>query len=242
MIKPWNRSIPAGDGAVLLEFTDVLSPQVNRMVHRAARTINVARPAGVWGIVPSYTTLLVEFDPFSISLTDAIEWLEGLDIEESDEPSRLFEIPVCYGGEFGPDLGDVSARLNLPVSSVIEFHSAHPYFIYCLGFSPGFPLCGVLPEALRVPRRASPRPAVPAGSVAIAAAQTGVYPTQSPGGWNIIGRTPAQLFFIDREPPTLYNPGDQIQFRSVSVDEFHALVDAQRAGQEVVKEVPRATP
>ena len=237
----WKDAIPAGDGAILLDFGDSLDPVVNRAVHQVAVVLKKCRKPGIWGIVPAYTTLLIEFDPIQMTTAGVIALLDQLNVEGvSDLPSRTFEIPVCYEGGLGPDLDDVASRLGTSIQSIIERHTGRSYQIYCIGFSPGFPLCGVLPENLRVPRRESPRTMVPSGSVAIAGFQTGVYPTASPGGWHILGRTPARLFVLHRDPPILYRPGDYIRFRAIDPKEFRELESRVKERQEIIREVPHA--
>lgn len=228
---------PAGDGGLLIEFGDRIDPVINRAVHQMARAITHAHIPGVWGIVPAFSTLLVEFDPFVTTVEQLQALIPELPLEASAEKARCFDIPVCYGGDFGEDLPGVAERLGLHPQEVIEQHTAHPYQVYCIGFSPGFPLCGILPERLRLPRRSSPRTAVPAGSVAIAGSQTGIYPMSSPGGWHLLGRTPARLFAWDRNPPVRYQPGDLLRFRSIEPAEFAALEAQVLVGIDVIAEV-----
>ena len=151
--------------------------------------------------------------------------LESVSVEadELHAPARIVEIPVCYGGEYGPDIGDVAARAGLGEGAVAARHAAASYRVAMLGFSPGFPFLLGLPPELACPRRDTPRASVPAGSVGIAGAQTGVYPLESPGGWRIIGRTPLALFDVLREPPALLQPGDRVRFVAISSDEFERM-------------------
>jgi KipI family sensor histidine kinase inhibitor len=139
---------------------------------------------------------------------------------------RVVEVPVCYGGEFGPDLEEVAATCGLAVAEAIALHGASPHVVYMLGFAPGFPYIGGLDPRLAVPRRATPRAKVPAGSVAIARDQTSIYPNESPGGWNLIGRTPVALFDMNADPPCLLQPGDRVRFVAVSARQYDAI--AQR--------------
>ena len=241
MGTPWSRVIPAGDGAILLEFGHHIDEDINRFVHQTADFVRALDIEGVWGIVPAFTTLLIEFDPRIVAMGDIVLRLEEPHEDRDQEPPRLFEIPVRYGEEMGPDLMAVADYAGMSPEAVIQQHSAATYRIYCLGFSPGFPLCGVVPEKLRMPRRASPRPVVPAGSVAIAGAQTGVYPMESPGGWNIIGRTPAHLFDWTKVPTVPFAPGDAIRFVPVSEDQYRVLAIEAQEGRQVIREVPHAT-
>ena len=241
MAKPlWHEAFRAGDGAILLEFGQEIEPRINRLVHRVGAAVRSAAIPGVWGIVPAYTTLLVEYDPVTTNGDRVLSLLEELSIEDDSRNPKSFVLPVLYGGEAGPDLPVVAETLGLTPEEVIRQHTASPYLIYCLGFSPGFPLCGILPAALRLQRRASPRTVVPAGSVAIAGSQTGVYPTETPGGWHLLGKTPAQLFDLHREPPIFYQPGDSLWFRAVDSEEFAHLTELALAGHTVVEEVPYA--
>ncbi len=227
----------AGDAALLMEFGDMPDPKTNRAVHQTARAVTQAAIPGVWGVVPAYTTLLVEFDPGTIGAMALKERLLTLEIDDLAEKPRCFEIPTAYGGEFGLDFDEVAAKLALAPEDLIAEHVRHRYQIYCLGFSPGFPLAGLLPESLRLPRRASPRTQVPPGTVAIAGFQTGVYPSESPGGWHLIGRTPARLFYRDREPPVLYAPGDFLCFRPIDAEEYRHLAEISVQGEWVIREV-----
>ncbi len=236
----WQQALWAGDGAIVLKFGQLIDPDVNRLVHRVGTAVRSADIPGVWGIVPAYTTLLVEYDPVATSGERVLSIIEKLPVEEDNRLPRTFVVPVLYGGEGGADLLYAANTLGLAPEQVIRQHTASPYLIYCLGFSPGFPLCGTLASELQLPRRSSPRTVVPAGSVAIAGAQTGVYPTETPGGWHLLGRTPVQLFDIQRDPPILYQPGDYLWFRAVDDDEFIHLKDLVLTGHEVVKEVPYA--
>ena len=135
-------------------------------------------------------------------------------------PPRLVEIPVCYGGELGPDLDDVARQHQITAQDVIDLHSGAVYLVYMVGFMPGFAYMGGLPAQLATPRRATPRTAVPAGTVGIGGSQTGVYPLESPGGWNLIGRTPVKVFEIAREPATLLTTGDRARFVPISARDF----------------------
>lgn len=233
----WTQVRVAGDSALLLEFGERVDPQTSQAVHQTAQAVKAAAIDGIWGLIPAFTTLLIEIDPLVTSVEQVQDQLESLVIGDEHQRSRTFEVPVCYGGEWGEDLEWVAAQLHCTPDEVVRMHSDRPYYIYCLGFAPGFPLCGLLPDALRLPRRASPRVRVPAGSVAIAGIQTGVYPLASPGGWHVLGRTPARLFHWDREPFVRYRPGDWLIFRAIDRDEY-ARVQAQvTAGADGLVEI-----
>lgn len=193
---------------------------------RLLRLLESAPIAGLRNIQPAYTSLLLTFDQ---SLLDHAQ-LEAAVRERAERsatlsapPSQIVEIPVCYGGEFGPDLEPVAAARSLSRERVIKLHTSRTYHAYFLGFAPGFAYLGDLPFELVMPRLSTPRKSVPAGSVAIAGAQTGIYPFATPGGWRLLGRTPLAMFRPDREPMGLIAIGDQVRFRAITREEFRAL-------------------
>jgi inhibitor of KinA len=143
-------------------------------------------------------------------------------------PARTVDIPVCYGGEFGPDLAEVAARNGLSAEEVIRIHASAEYLVYMIGFAPGFPYLGGMSGRIAAPRRSTPRLAIPAGSVGIAGEQTGVYPLETPGGWQLIGRTPIALFLPVRSPPSLLRAGDKVRFRPISRMEYEQWEDGAR--------------
>lgn len=229
---PWTRALPAGDAAVLLEFGTTIDPVTNAAVHRVFRALAADPPAGVTGLIPAYATLLVEFDPRLTTRARILAELAERPYGGDPPPPRRVVLPVLYGGEGGPDLEDVARRAGLSPDEVVRLHAGRDYRIYCVGFSPGFPLSGIVPEAIQVPRRASPRTRVPRGSVAIAGQQTGVYPADSPGGWHLLGRTPVPLFDLARTPPVPYQAGDLIRFRPVDAATYADLA-ARWAAREL---------
>jgi inhibitor of KinA len=218
---------PMGDAAVVLEIGSAIDDPTLARVTAVARAIAAHRPAGVVDIVPAFGSVTVFYDPpRSAGYDDLAAELLRLAVGSGQvgplAASRLVEIPVCYGGEFGPDLGVVSAHAGLTPEEVIALHSGPEYRVHAIGFSPGFPYLGGLPSRLHTPRRATPRPQVPAGSVGIGSAQTGVYPVASPGGWHLIGRTPRALFRLHKSPPALLMTGDRVKFRPITPEEFAA--------------------
>lgn len=216
-----------GDRGVIVEYGDEISPEINIKIRTMAAAINEEKPAGIVEVIPTYRSLLIVYDPLATdlkSLEDALQFMEGrLDQLEIPLP-RTVEIPVSYGGDFGPDIEFVAQAHNLTVEDVIRIHSRALYQIYMIGFTPGFPFLGGLPEDLKTPRLETPRPLVPAGSVGIANNQTGVYPIDSPGGWRLIGRTPLSLFNPSRENPFLYRAGDMIRFVRISQEEYNRIL------------------
>ena len=233
---PWRRALPAGDAAVLLEFGDCIAEDINEEVQRFARVLFKAGIPGVRDIVPTYASVLVAYDPFAWEHETLIEMLASLPLTNGQGPQRRCHvIPVLYGGDAGPDLGKAAQALGLSPAELAGRHADRDYRIYCLGFSPGFPLCGVLPEELRLPRRAAPRTKVPPGSVAIAGMQTGIYPLESAGGWHLIGRTPLRLFRWDQPDPVPFQPGDTLRFRIVTKEEYRTLEARMASGDTILK-------
>ncbi len=217
-----------GEGGLLVELGDAIDPDVNARVHALARTVK-RLGARVLEVVPSYASLLVIFDPLRLPRERLERRVAALAREvtgiRAAPPRRVVEVPVCYGGELGPDLGDVARAVSLPEAEVIARHCAPVYRVYLLGFTPGFPYLGGMDPRLACPRLPSPRLRVPPGSVAIAGAQTGIYSVESPGGWRILGRTPLPLF--DPDPgarrPFLLAPGNGLRFVPVDRARFDRL-------------------
>jgi KipI family sensor histidine kinase inhibitor len=221
----------AGDRGILVEYGDVIDPAVNNKVRSMATVMEDNPSEGVTEIIPTYRSLLIIYDP-SITrpakLKKILETLEARLGEIQIAPPRTVEIPVCYGGAFGPDIETVADTNNLTVEEVIERHCEPEYPIYMVGFTPGFPFLGGLSEKLHTPRLETPRTLVPEGSVGIANNQTGIYPIASPGGWQLIGRTPLKLFAPWRPNPFLYQAGDRLKFKPISAEEY-----ARTAEEEV---------
>jgi len=230
---------PLGDSALIVrvrnQFEDA-PEQTSNEVLRALRRIENARISGVIELAPAYTTVAVFFDPLHVmddaakvdhvieSLTQKIHEAlsRGGRRKQRDTSARLVEIPVCYDAEFALDLEQVSRQAQIDPIEVIDLHRAAQYRVSCIGFTPGFPFLSGLHKRLATRRRSIPRKEIPAGSVAIAGAQTGIYPMKSPGGWNIIGRTPLRLFDPQKSPPALLHAGDRIRFRAITRSEFEA--------------------
>jgi KipI family sensor histidine kinase inhibitor len=205
---------PASDRSLLVSFGEGISLDLHRQVLRLLRAFE-APPPGILNLHPAYASVLLDFDPrrwTHAAVEDLIR--ERLGAAESAAVARVrtVEIPVRYGGEFGPDLEDVARHTSLDPNEVVRLHSVALYLVYFLGFSPGFPYLGGMPPELATPRLPAPRKRVPAGSVAIGGSQTGVYPIESPGGWRIIGRTGLRLFDPQAIPPALLGAGDSVRF------------------------------
>jgi len=237
------RILPAGDSALVAEYGDAIDARVNARVRQLQRALEAAGHAALVELVPTYRSLMVHYDPMVASYAA----VAGLILEAAghlpDDPResiRVVEIPVLYGGNEGPDLADVAARAGLREAEVVALHAAGDYLVFMIGFMPGFPYLGGLPPAIATPRLATPRTLVPAGSVGIAGAQTGIYPSESPGGWRLIGRTPVRLFDTRLEPPALLQAGDHLRFVPVPRPEYDAIArDVERdAYRPVVRVVP----
>jgi len=212
-----------GDRGLLLEFGDEISPEVNEKVRRMALAIRATSIEGIVETVPTYRSLLIHYNPLILSIEELKKRLKGIEngLQQAPFPEpKLTRIPVLYGGSYGPDLEEVAKYHQISPEEVIRLHCSKPYFIYMIGFMPGFPYMGELPQELVTPRLKTPRLSVPAGSVAIAQRQTGIYPMESPGGWQLIGRTPAKLFDPEKEPPALLQMGDLVQFYQISEKGF----------------------
>ncbi len=223
MIYPSPRFLPCGDAALLVEFADEISPAANGRVRGLDAALSAAQISGIIETVPAYCSLLVEYDPLVLSDGDLKEHLAELFqkidlVSQPEAPLKL--VPTVYGGETGPDLADVAATHNLTPQEVIAIHSGTIYTVYMLGFSPGFAYMGQAPGSIATPRLAAPRTRVPAGSVAIAGRQTGVYPQSTPGGWRLLGRTNISLFDPNRDPACFFQPGDRVRFVPVQADEI----------------------
>lgn len=231
---------PLGEDAVLLRLGDAISPEINRRVHALAARLDACRPAWLREIVPAYASLALIVEPGHPEIRDAPpldrlhEWLaaQALDATaprpDDDGPAAIVDIPTCYDGDCAPDLDDVAAHAGLKREDVVARHTGTVYIVGMLGFAPGFPYLIGLDPALAMPRRATPRVRVPAGSVAIGGAQTGLYPRESPGGWQVIGRTPLQLFDPERPQPSLLAPGQRVRFAAIDRAQWDATVGAAR--------------
>lgn len=209
------RIVPLGDSSLLVQLGDKIDLAINQRVHALASLIEASSINGIIETVPAYATLLVHYDPLILSFVQVKNHLQAkinLIQEISYRKRRLVEIPVRYGGEYGIDLESVASHLHLQVDDVIRIHSKRTYTIFMMGFTPGFPYMGKLDDAIVMPRLETPRTRVPAGTVAIAGSQTGIYSIASPGGWRLIGWTPLKLFNPESETPFLFAPGDEVKF------------------------------
>lgn len=232
-IKPL-AFLPLGDSAVIIQLGNAINLSVHRQVQSAVQYLEDHPFPGFIECVPSYTTISVHYDLLGIrgmegcsSIFDSVcrqieEVLNKVEIQKEVVPV-IVDIPVCYGGEHGPDLEAVASFHNLTPKQVIDIHSGQDYLVYALGFAPGFPYIGGVSEQIATPRLTTPRIKVPAGSVGIAGNQTGIYPIETPGGWQIIGCTPLALFQPEQQPPTLLQGGQYIRFRPINKAQFDLL-------------------
>ena len=235
--------VPLGDSALIVRVREQFDDAPEETLDGVLRSFQKLRKAAIPGVIelaPAYTSVAVFFDPIAIARSSGtpdkvFDWLAervhgvvagGVDpgrrarISKGDV--RIVEIPVCYESEFAPDLDDVASHAQITTKQVVDLHSTAEYRVACIGFVPGFPFLAGLPEKLATPRRSIPRKEIPPGSVGIGGAQTGIYPLRSPGGWNLIGRTPLKLFDPTKDPPTVLRPGDRVRFRVITREEFEA--------------------
>ena len=219
--------LPLGDMALTVEFGHEIDPVVNQRVIAFAETVRAHRWEGVLDVVPTYRSVTIHVDPLCLDLTTLTDRLLQLPRTASFSATSLgkeHRIPVLYGGEWGPDLENVADFAKLSGAEVIQLHASVQYRVYMLGFSPGFPYLGSVPAPLAMPRLATPRTTVPAGSVGIAGTQTGIYPISTPGGWRLIGRTPVALYRPNSSPQFLLRPGDLVRFEPIGPQEFNRLI------------------
>ena len=214
-----------GDGALLAEFGSTLDPQVNARALAFAARLAARQIAGIRDVVPAYASVAVHFDP----LRTLVEEVEAAIAAELREPSTgpafrdVIDLPCCYGGAFGPDLAGVAAWAGCSEADVVARHAGREYRVCMIGFLPGFPYLAEVDPTIAAPRHSTPRLTVHAGSVGIAGRQTGVYPVASPGGWQIIGRTPARLFDVGRTPPARLVPGMSVRFMPIRTGRLRGL-------------------
>jgi inhibitor of KinA len=223
------RIEPLGDSALLIRVVEEFDSDSSLdAVLQATEQLELAQIPGVIEVAPAYATIGVFFDPVRVPAVDELRSNIEHALQSDAEPARAevaqtIDIPVCYDDDFAPDLGDVAKHSGVAPDEIVRRHSSASYRVSCVGFTPGFTYLSGLPPELATPRRASPRKEVPAGAVAIGGKQAGIYPSKSPGGWNIIGRTPLRLFDVQRNPPALFRAGDRVRFRKISRAEFNTL-------------------
>ena len=218
---------PVGDCAISIDFGQVIDPKINRQIRQVIEQIKVLQLDGIIELVPTYCALLVQYDAMVYTYSDICKILEPT-LQESvmdsaNELVTIVEIPTVYGGEFGPDLGFVASHNHISEDEVVSIHSGTDYLVYMLGFIPGFTYLGGMDPRIATPRLSSPRILIPAGSVGIAGEQTGTYPSDSPGGWQIIGRTPVTMYDMSKKQAALLQAGDYVRYVSIDENEFHRI-------------------
>ena len=218
---------PVGDCAISIDFGQVIDPKINRHIRQTIERIQALQLDGIIELVPTYCALLVQYDAMLYSYADMCNIIEHTfseSVTDSDnEMVTVIEIPTVYGGEFGPDLGFVASHNNLSEEEVIAIHSGTDYLVYMLGFIPGFTYLGGMDPRIATPRLSSPRTLIPAGSVGIAGEQTGTYPSDSPGGWQIIGRTPVTMYDMSKEEAALLSAGDYVRYVPIDEQEYNCI-------------------
>ena len=234
-MKPPVRILPAGDQGLVIELGDVIDPEVNARVRWLARVIATRLRREILEVVPTYRSLLVLHDPRrgdGARLARRVEQIvAGLpEGAPPDAPGRTVYLPACYGGDFGPDLERVASHNGLGPDDVVRIHAAGTYLVYMLGFTPGFPYFGGMSARIATPRLETPRQRVGRGSIGIGGHQTGIYPVESPGGWLLIGRTPARLFDPRSDAPFLLAPGDQVRFEPITPQRYEEIAAEVEAG------------
>ncbi len=220
------RYLVSGDCAVCVEFGNEISPEINRKIRAFKIALEKQKIEGIVETIPTYRSLLVVYKPEVIrfgELTKSFDKVLGSMDSIQIPPPSVIEIPVLYGGEMGPDLDNVASCNGITPEEVIQIHTSRDYLIYMLGFIAGFPYLGGMSKKIATPRLKSPRVKIEGGSVGIAGEQTGIYPVASPGGWQLIGRTPLKLYDAEREEPVLLKAGQYIRFRSVTENEYREI-------------------
>lgn len=230
--------VPLGDQGLSITWGNILDEHINAHVLTVYAHLLQANLPAVLDIIPAYCSLTIVFDapkllfgqedrsPFDF-MCRKVEPLLAKAVFSADRPSRFMEIPVCYDPELAPDLQALALKKGLSPAEVVRFHTSAEYRVYMLGFLPGFPYMGAVAAQIEAPRLANPRQSVPAGSVGIAGRQTGIYPFDSPGGWNLIGRTPLRIFDPQKNNPAMFQPGDRVRFVEISLSEFHKKISAK---------------
>lgn len=234
------RFLMQGETGIVVELGNIIDPVVNARVHELSRHIAKECKNLVEAVVPTYRSVLVFFDPMQITRRDLIGKIRQIAatmvfIQIEERSAKVIMIPTFYGGEAGPDLEFVARHNSLTVDEVVRIHSSVSYQIYMMGFTPGFPYLGGMSEQISAPRLKIPRTRIPAGSVGIAGTQTGLYPVESPGGWQLIGRTPLKVFDPKSDQPFLYQSGDFLKFHPVSPSQY----DNIRRDVDLGRYIPR---
>lgn len=228
------KILTAGDSSILIEFGNEISPKINQRIASTVQMMRQQQIEGVIDIIPAFCSLVINYDPRVVSyeeITKRMEKLLKMDIKTETSSKKVYEIPVCYGGEYGPDLAFIAENAGLTQEEVIKIHSSRDYLIYMLGFLPGFCYLGGLDERIHTPRLANPRLKINAGSVGIGGSQTGIYPLDSPGGWQLMGMTPVKTYDPERAVPILVEAGDYIRFIPIDEAEYLRIKELVEKGE-----------
>lgn len=220
------KYLVSGDSALNMEFGNSISEEINKKIRAMTSAVEMKEVYGIMELVPTYRSLMIHYDPLKVDFYELVNTLKK--IEENVDNIKLpapevIEVPILYGGDWGPDIENVARYNNISVEEVVEIHTSKEYLIFMLGFTPGFPYLGGMDTRIAAPRLQTPRTRIPGGSVGIAGEQTGIYPVSSPGGWQLIGSTPIKLFDPHRENPILLKSGNYIKFKSINEEEYQKI-------------------
>jgi inhibitor of KinA len=235
--------IPSGDSAIIIKAGTEISEEINSTIRKLLTGIEQEKIEGIKDYIPSYNELMICYDPLIMNFKRLLTFLRSLEQEiEIIElpPSSVIHVPVLYGNESGPDLEEVADFTGFSREDVVKIHSSSSYLVYMLGFTPGFCYLGGMDERIATPRKQSPRLKIPAGSVGIADKQTGIYPIESPGGWQLIGKTPLRLFDLGKKPEFLIEAGDRIKFYPVTEEDFKDIIEEINEGTFILKKTKQA--
>lgn len=238
------KYLTAGDSAVVMEFGNEVSEEINAKIRNTIEKLENEKIEGIIELTPTYRSITVKYNPLEISYKKLIEVLnkfENIKVDNENVKVKLVEIPTVYGDEYGQDIAFVAENANISQEEVIKIHTGKDYLVYMLGFAPGFTYLGGMDEKIATPRLKSPRLKIAAGSVGIAGSQTGMYPSESPGGWQLIGRTPLKLYDEKSNPPVFINAGDYIRYVQISETEFDKIKEEVENGtyKVSIKEISR---
>lgn len=237
-----TKYLTSGDKAIVIEFGNKISEEINNKVRSMMIGIDKKGIEGIVEMTPTYRSLMIHYNPMKLDYDTLVNNLKDLEKElgNIDIPlPSVIEIPTLYGGEYGPDISNVAKHNDLDVKDVIRIHSSKEYLIYMLGFTPGFPYLGGMDERIATPRLTVPRTKIGGGSVGIAGSQTGIYPIDSPGGWQLIGKTPLNLYEEDREVPILLNAGNYIKFVPIMEEEYVKIEEQIKSGRYEYRTYPK---
>ena len=231
------KFLTAGDRALVVEFGDTIEQAINSKIRSLTLAMESENIIGIIETIPTYRSLMVIYNPMIIQFEELINKIKSIMTKMDDmklPEAKVIEIPTLYGGEYGPDIKFVAEHNNISLEEVIKIHTSTEYLIYMIGFTPGFPYLGGMSDKIAAPRLQTPRSKIPIGSVGIAGSQTGIYPIESPGGWQLIGRTPVKLYDPYRKEPVLLNAGDYIKFVQIDELEYKNIEALEKEGKYTV--------